>query len=347
MSQLKRRGNRNTETSVVNAVRSFFESNGCIYQSVDLANDYGKDAYVDFAEGERITGLCAALQIKGSVSYRKPNGSYFIPLDEQHARIWQESTLPILGLVHDPDDGLVRWCDISGFLSLEDNATATHIPIPGDAILDVNELHSRLRNAVLTNNGILKHPLIQALSRDSGVSESAILDCFALGRSEARIFIGLRYLLRALDRGGVRAFLYVLAHLTPHPDVFWHSENWISQDVKLALQPHLSWQPDEIFRLLEVVEFEEFERGGMGQSLCMLLVQDTDVVDKILEVAVQAGESNREVANVALYLHLYWLGENAPEHFADLLNAYPELAFLPDIPEITQQLQDYGYLAMF
>ncbi len=84
---MKRRGNRITKTSAVSAVRNFFESNGCIYQSVDMANDYGKDAYVDFAEGERITGLCAALQIKGSVSYRRSNGSYFIPLDEQHAKV--------------------------------------------------------------------------------------------------------------------------------------------------------------------------------------------------------------------------------------------------------------------
>lgn len=312
-----------------------------------MANDYGKDAYVDFAEGERITGLCAALQIKGGVSYRRSNGSYFIRLDEQHAKVWRESTLPILGLVHDPDDGLIRWCDISGFLSLEHHATATHIPVPRDAILDVNEVHSRLRDAVLTKSGTLRHPLIQALSRDSDVSESAILDCFALGRSEARIFVGLRYLLRALDEEVVRAFVHVLAHLTPHPDVFWHSGNWISEDVKQALQPHLIWQPDEILRLLQVIGFEEFERGGMGQSLYMLLVQDTDIVDKMLKVAVQAGNSNLEVANIALYLHLHWLGENAPEQFMSVLSTYPELASLPDIPEITQQLQDYGYLTVF
>lgn len=314
---------------------------------MDTANDYGKDAYVDFAEGERITGLCAALQIKGGVSYRRSNGSYFIPLDDQHARVWRELTLPILGLVHDPDDGLVRWCDISGFVSLEHNSTATHIPVPRDAILDVNRLHSRLRNAVLTRSGILRHPLIHALSRDSDVSESAILDCFALGRSEARIFIGLRYLLRALYEEVVSAFVHVLAHLTPRPDAFWRSGHWISEDVKEALQPHLKWQPDEIFRLLQATEFEEFERGGMGQSLYMLLVQDTDVVNKMLDVVVQAGNSNLEVANIALYLHLYWLGENAPKQFTSLLSTYPELASLPDIPEINQQLQDYGYLAMF
>ena len=96
---MKRRGNRITETSAVSAVRNFFESNGCIYQSVEAANDYGKDAYIDLAEGEYITGLCAALQIKGGVFYRRADGFYSIPLNQQHAKIWRESTLPILGLV--------------------------------------------------------------------------------------------------------------------------------------------------------------------------------------------------------------------------------------------------------
>jgi len=345
---LKRRGNRITETSAVSAVRDFFESNGCVYQSVDTANDYGKDAYIDLAKGERITGLCAALQIKGGVSYRRADGSYSIPLDQQHAKIWRESTLPILGFVHDPDDGLVRWCSISEFLSLAHNATATHIPVARDPILDINELHSRLRNTVLAMSGVARHPLIQALSEDSDISESAILDCFALGRGEARIFIGLRYLLRGLDTDVVRAFIHVLAHLTAHPDVFWHRENWISQDVEQVVQPHLRWEQDEILRLLQAVETDEYERGGMGQSLYMLFVQDPHIVAKMKSVAVWAADlGDEDAANVALYLYLYWLGEDAPEHFATLLASHTGLASLSYTSEISQQLRDYGYLAIF
>src|SRR5919199_6810704 len=87
-SQMKRRRNRVTERKAVNVVRDFFESNGCVFQEVATDNDYGKDAYVDLAEGDRITGLCTAVQIKGGASYRR---SYFIPLDEPHRRIWRES----------------------------------------------------------------------------------------------------------------------------------------------------------------------------------------------------------------------------------------------------------------
>lgn len=336
------------EAKAVREVQGFFEDNGCVFQEVSTVNDYGKDAYVDLAEGERITGLCAALQIKGGVSYRRSDGSYFIPLDESHIRIWRESTLPVLGFVHDPDDGLIRWCSISAFVNLEQNATATSIPVAPDAILDEGELNSSLRSAVLEASRVVKDPLIQTLSEESDLSESAILDCFALGRSDTRILIGLRYVLRALDKEVLRTLIYVLTHLTPHPDIFWQERNWIPNEIKQAVQPHLCWERDEILRLLHAVDNDEYQRGGMGQSLYMLFVQDPGIKDKMASVAVQAANSgDEEAGNIALYPHLYWLGEDAPQRFHKLLSSHTKLRSLSYIPEITQQLSDYGYLAKF
>lgn len=345
---MKRRRNRTTEREAVNAARSFFESNGYVFQEVDAANDYGKDAYIDIAEGERITGFCAAVQIKGGASYRRPDGSYFIPLDESHRKIWQESTLPVLGLVHDPDDGFIRWCSVSAFVNLEQNATASSIPVAADAVLDEMALRYSLRSTVLEASRIVKDPLIQTLSDDKELSQMAILDCFALGRGEARVFVGLRYLLRAFNTEAVESLIYVLAHLTPHPDIFWHERNWIPEDIKQAVQPHLYWEQDEILRLLQAVDIDEYQRGAIGQSLYMLLVQDPRITEKMASVAVQAAESGDEdVGNIALYLHLYWLGEDAPKRFDKLLASHASLLSLSYTPEIAQQLRDHGFLTMF
>jgi hypothetical protein len=140
----------------------------------------------------------------------------------------------------------------------------------------------------------------------------------------------------------------VLAHLTPHPDIYWHERNWIPEETKQAVQPHLRWEQDEILRLLQAVDIDEYQRGGMGQSLYMLLVQDPSVTEKMASVAVQAAESGaEEVGNIALYLHLYWLGEDAPERFDKLLTSHASLLSLSYIPEIAQQLRDHGFLAMF
>ena len=303
------------------------------------------------AEGERITGLCAAVQIKGGKSYRRTDGSYFIPLDEPHRKIWRESSVPVLGLVHDPEDGLIRWCNISAFVTLEQNATASSIPVAADAVLDEQELHSSLQSAVLEANRVSNDPLVQTLSEENDLSESALLDCFAVGfavgRGDARIFVGLRYLLRAFDKEMLRPLIYVLTHLTPHPDIFWNEQNWVPREITQAVQPHLRWEQDEILRLLQAIGGEEYQRGGMGQRLYMLFVQDPGITDKMMRVSIQASNAgDEEVGNTALYLHLYWLGEDAPERFDTLLSHHASLRSLSWILGVEVQLRGYGYLTI-
>src|SRR4051812_40491904 len=109
---MKLRPNRRLAREAVNAVRAFFEANGCVFQEVDEGNDYGKDAYVDISVGDSVTGTCVALQIKGGASFKTKTG-YKIPVDAKHEKIWAESTIPIAGIVYDPTDGRMRWCNIS------------------------------------------------------------------------------------------------------------------------------------------------------------------------------------------------------------------------------------------
>src|SRR5688572_3467920 len=111
---MKLRRNRRVERAGVNAAQALFESHDWIFQPVELGNDYGKDAYVDVPRGEQVTGICAALQIKSGDSYRSSAG-YRIPI-ENHERAWRESPLPMMGIVHDPADGQLYWCNISTFL---------------------------------------------------------------------------------------------------------------------------------------------------------------------------------------------------------------------------------------
>ncbi len=89
----------------MNAAQAFFERNGCVFQEVERQNDFGKDGYVDIGEDGVVTFLCAALQIKSGKSYRTANGDYSVPVNG-HAETWRRSTIPVFGLVYDPDDGL-------------------------------------------------------------------------------------------------------------------------------------------------------------------------------------------------------------------------------------------------
>jgi len=101
---------RVTSRDGVNAAQIFFEHYGCTFQEVGQQHDFGKDAYVDLADATGITPLCVALQIKAGMSYRTAKGDYVV-LVESHADLWRRSTVPVFGIVRDPDDGQLRWAD--------------------------------------------------------------------------------------------------------------------------------------------------------------------------------------------------------------------------------------------
>ncbi|MGA2621038.1 MAG: DUF4365 domain-containing protein [Thermoguttaceae bacterium] len=193
------RPNRRAERAAVNAARAFFESCNCVFQEVDLANDFGKDAYIDLAEGNVVTGLCVALQIKGGESYRRAKG-YAIPLDEKHARVWRASSVPVAGLVHDPADGQIRWCNISDFLARLHKELPPCIPVPAANALTPQSFDSAFKPSfrAFEKARSAGHPLLQLTSDDETLRMGALLDCFGLGRSEPRVLILVRYLLGML-----------------------------------------------------------------------------------------------------------------------------------------------------
>ena len=131
----------------VNAVRTFLEHHGCVFQEVDLQNDFGKDGYVDIGKDGAVTFLCAALQIKSGRSYRTAKGEYFIPV-ENHADNWRHSTIPVFGLIYDPDDTLIRWVDITGYLRAHPREANGNIPVSRTAVLTESSLRGEFAAAI-------------------------------------------------------------------------------------------------------------------------------------------------------------------------------------------------------
>jgi Domain of unknown function (DUF4365) len=139
---MRLRKNRKVETSATNAARTLFESCDFVFQEVNLANDYGKDAYVDTTEEGGLTGLCIGVQIKGGTSYRRPCG-YGIPIDKAHEKVWRNSNVPIGGIVFDPENEKLYWCNISGYLL--DHPTkyvGSYIPVPRENVLTEKTLRT-------------------------------------------------------------------------------------------------------------------------------------------------------------------------------------------------------------
>ena len=145
---MKTRDEQVTADDGVNAARTFFMHNRCKFQEIDAQNDFGKDVYVDVATNGVVSYLCVALQIKSGVSYRTAKGDYFIPVGD-HAESWRLHTIPVFGVVYDPDDTLMRWVDITGYLRAHPHQDGGNIPVSRDSVLTIAGLAGEFREVII------------------------------------------------------------------------------------------------------------------------------------------------------------------------------------------------------
>ncbi len=344
---MRLRKNRKIERTAVNAARTFFEEHNCVFQEVDAANDYGKDAYVDLVDGDRVTGTCIAVQIKGGRKYRRAKG-FAIPLDEEHFQIWHHSTLPVAAIVHDPESGNLYWTSITSFLAAS-LVRPKSIPIPLSNQLTPFSLCSEFRNQFRDESKPnISNCVLDLSSRHEDRRIQSIYDCFGMGRSDPRVLITLRYFLPALSASSLKCAISVLTHVTPHPDIFWNQNNWISQDVRNAVRQHLCWSIDEIIQLTEVAKWDAWHRGEIGEDVYMLLIEDPEIKEKmrhVIHLALRLGKC--DAAFVAAYLCVYWAGENGKQMYDELVIDEPYLPSLPLMPSVRSMLLEYGYVVLF
>lgn len=277
---------RRTERQGINAAREFFENASCVFQEVDQQNDYGKDAYVDVGDRVqgRITPLCIALQIKSGPSYRTSSGGYFVPIG-QHATLWRESTIPVFGLVFDPQDRRLRWQDLTGYLRAHPSLNEGRIPVSAEALLDEGALIGALRSTIETYRSNRSSPLaMNLLSEDPEVQAAAVFDAWALGRGDARFLLILRRLIVHLDPKSTKRCIWLLSHAVDRGDIFWTQENWIPDHVKMLVRTSFRWSVEEICHMFLALGEDDWGRGSLGMSIHLLLAQDAFFGDNLTEV---------------------------------------------------------------
>ncbi|HDR9128370.1 TPA: DUF4365 domain-containing protein [Burkholderia vietnamiensis] len=285
--------NRRAEREGINAAQAFFERNNCVFQEVALQNDFGKDAYLDVTRDGVFGPLCVALQIKSGRSYRTDAGNYLIPLNH-HAETWRDSTVPIFGVVYDPDDLQLRWIDLTGYLrdnpgkitgaiSVEASSMLTDASLTGEFLIAVQRYSSA--------SGALIVPNIFSDVPDQQID--AIFDAWALGRSDARYLLLLRRAVLELCRDATRRAIWLLAHVTSHPDIFWTPNNWIPEDVKRRVRTSFRWSAEEIYHMFMALDVEEMGRGTLGQSLHLILLEDGEAIESMKQAVGRLLQMNQ------------------------------------------------------
>ena len=265
----------------ITAVQSFFEQNRCVFQEVAQQNDFGKDCYVDLGNEDGIvTCLCAALQVKSGLSYKTGKGDYFIPLDD-HADAWRHSTVPVFGIVYDPEQDVLRWVDLTGHLRENPQQNTGNVPVPRERVLDQYTLRGEFRVALASYSPAGLGSLTFNLLSPGPRQIDAVFDAWALGRYDTRYFLVLRRLILDLEPVALVQAIVLLSHAGDHPDILWTKDNWVPQNIQDAIVPSFKWSPEEITQMLKAVDHEDWGRGTRGQCLDVLFYEDRKVVSKL------------------------------------------------------------------
>ncbi|MGH9764156.1 MAG: DUF4365 domain-containing protein [Blastocatellia bacterium] len=274
-----------TSKDGVNAVKAFLEHQGCVFQEVFQQNDYGKDGYVDIGECGDFTFLCAALQIRSGSSHRTRKGNYLIDV-KNHATTWRRSTIPVFGLVYDPDDRLIRWVDLTGYLRAHPEQMAGAVPVSGRQILDVTSLRGAFKAAINAYVGDGSGGLALNLLSPGPLQTDAVYDAWALSRSDPKYLLIMRRFIMDLETEALRRAIFLLSHAGSHPNILWTKDNWISQFVEAQILPTFRWAPEEIVRMLQAVDYSEWGYGTLGECLDVLFYADVHIVEK-LRIAIR------------------------------------------------------------
>jgi hypothetical protein len=326
---------RVTSRDGVNTARLFFEHHACRFQEIDQQQDIGKDVYVDLADKAR----CVALQIKSGVSYRTCKGDYVVPV-EHHADLWRRSTVPVFGIVYDPDDSQLRWVDLTGYLRAHPDQEGGNVPVSGRQTLDELTLRGAFTNAVRAYGARGTTDLVlNLLSRDP-FQTGAMYDAWALSRSDPKYLLLLRRFLMDLHPEATRRSIWLLSHVGSHPGIFFTKDTWIKPEAEGFLLPSFRWSPEELAHMLRAVEHSDYGRGTLGECLDVLLYEDPHVVRKLhIAITLLLKDPDHTQAVRAATLALTH-SRDQKKHLALLISDFPALMEDEWFQEIAAALEE-------
>lgn len=338
--------NRKIDRQGITSAQLLFESANCVFVEVPQQHDIGKDAYVDIGQAGVVTHLCAALQIKSGVSFRRKDGSYRIPIG-QHAEAWRKSTIPVLGLVYDPEDRLFRWTDLTRHLRENPEQNSGNVQVLGNQILDCRTIQNDFKEAVSAYRREAGDSIALNLLGNGFAQRAAVVDAWALGRLDARYLILLRRFLLDLQDDALCATIDVLSHACGHPDIFFTAQNWIPERVCVEARRSFHWSSQEIVHMIQVVPVEEYGRGTLGQSLDVLLRVDPNIRAELKNaIGILLDKNDIECAVTGAALALSYAND-ARNALAEIVNQYPELCQDERFMEITYTIEEIGYISLY
>lgn len=258
-----------------------------------------------------------------------------------------ESTIPVFGIVWDPDDGGLYWVDLTNTLRIE--GIEAPLRVPSRNRLNREDLGDLLEAMWRSTTGT---PIAAALgSDDEELQDAAVYDCWGLGRRDPRYLILLRRVMFGLQPAALDRAIYVLNSCSLNMDNFL-DPTWMSMRNREGVRACFWWTVDEAVALLNRVQDEDgFGRGTFSSCIYWLLVGPEAKGNHFVELskaatlrAAAAGQDH--AAGWGLVLLVYWSGDDGPAVFRRLLAAEPALGRTEQARVAGEDLATWGRLEL-
>jgi hypothetical protein len=320
--------------------------NRWIFAEAPEQSDFGKDGYVDLClptDLGQVPGCCFAVQIKGGRSRWTSTGFRFDANKGQRDR-WMNSTIPVIGIAHDPDTDRICWVDVSALLRTEGIDASISVP-RAQHLGGEPEVQRFVRYIASTTQPMAG--LLNLGSSDPRLQAEAAFLAWFIGREDGRALVLLRRVMFSLEDDAIVEVIWRMAHCVWHPDSFHTPETTLTTEARQLLQESMRWSDDEIRDLLFFVALSEdgIERGSLGAIvLCMLMV-DPDHVRKLEAVTISLGESDDDLTSGWGLMATVGLARmDGPACYERLLSAQPRLANTWATSYVDELVHKCGYL---
>ena len=331
------------ERGSVNAVRALLEAHGHVVDEVDGRSDYGRDLIVDVTENGEVTGAVVGVQVKGSRRFVR-KGDWELPVSAKDRRYWAESSVPVVGILWNPENGEMRWTNLTEHARHDPRASAwrptwlaasydePYNPriafLPECQVLNdssIPRLIGQARAFVRLSSSL---SLLGLLDSDDECRLSSVITCWVIGHTDHRALLLLRRMLPSLSGEPFSEALMILSLLTGG------SSSSFTDEIKRQVLPTFRWSAQEIYDLVC--------RAPKYCAPMYLLAQDPSLpytVPVSIGLAMAQGDLNGAFRLWMLYRHLS-AGQTGTR--VDILGRYPELNTHPGVQRELHKFDEHA-----
>lgn len=356
----KRKRSQATSRHGINFVRALVERHNSTFQEIDIHNDLGNDAYVEFVVEENATGCCVALQIKSGRSYRIAPNKYGFQSNRDHFEYWSSHTLPVLAVIFDPEAQRAVWVDITEHLRQRPSLiTEGPYTISADQDLSDASFGEFRRQCLRYRDQYSREPNFGRALESFSIREDVercfdgLTALFAFHRQQAATWY---YIVSCLsnyrDHPVLRPLIARLCHIPGHGDIFWSRGNLIDEQVRRRALLFMRERFDhrDALTMLSSIDDAGIDRGTIGQCVHALVDTMADTATIMESIATDKTQNDRTRHSAILFAVSAAQSQSAECALGVLGRIAPSVGddeLVAVVAWLEGDLRQYGYVSFY